>query len=576
MNNLRTKIAHAPSKCSMRFGVRFFQNGNDASKSWVPRGDTMEDFTVKALTWEMEQFQRKSAERTVPWFLRNMPPQYFIEIEKDLQRDHLRAMTALSEAGLGGNDEEETLKLCEFAAKGQLDRIQHLVNSGADPFKGDYDGRTPMHLAAAEGHLHILQYLSEMPGANLSCVDRFGGTPLDDAIRSSQPHVQDWLMEMKDKPKTEYFSEDSSSPSRTTELMLKSRNQKYVSFFNSDLDPSTVRDMVRQLNVEKYLNRAKGFVVKDKSIVLTVFEYGVPKFPTTGDIMNPTGPASAILEHWSQNKDLCSETELHEYIKSCPSSYLEHTPPAVFFIHKELIAQVDEENVVCSLIPNTFTDDPGTHWCYVITPNVFAHSEMTRLVNYLGVKGFKIQRFHMNQFREASGGMVVQRLLLKPPKDMELTDDVCRKFECSMRRLKFLDDQTLMHYEKRYPRFTLQQCEIMTAIGNMIYGVINKDLPYAFTLDRLHQVVMMPEHEKICFQISSLFEDRFNPENPLQGEEFEARVKAIKDEIDETVQTNIWQRLFWKYLDAVCQTYRTNMYVPDRMCLTMRDRKSVV
>jgi hypothetical protein len=60
---------------------------------------------------------------------------------------------------------------------------------------------------------------------------------------------------------------------------------------------------------------------------------------------------------------------------------------------------------------------------------------------------------------------------------MELTDEVCRKFENSIKRLKFLDDLTLMHYEKRYPRFSVQQCEIMTAIGNMIYGVINKDLP---------------------------------------------------------------------------------------------------
>ena len=130
-------------------------------KSWVPGAvistffvliffhwvtdDTLEDYTVKALTWEMEQFQRKSAERTVwkiwnlqkhccfewnffslevPWFLRNLPSQYFKEIDRDLQRDHLRAMTALSEAGLSSSTEEEAQKLCEFSAKGQLDRVK--------------------------------------------------------------------------------------------------------------------------------------------------------------------------------------------------------------------------------------------------------------------------------------------------------------------------------------------------------------------------------------------------------------------------------------------------------------------
>jgi glutaminase len=50
--------------------------------------------------------------------------------------------------------------------------------------KGNYDGRTALHLAASEGHLSIVQYLIES-GCFIDIIpkDRWGNTPLDDAIR---------------------------------------------------------------------------------------------------------------------------------------------------------------------------------------------------------------------------------------------------------------------------------------------------------------------------------------------------------------------------------------------------------
>merc|ERR1719410_14286 len=145
--------------------------------------EMLEDYTVKALTYEMELYQRKSAERSVPWFLKNMPPQYFREIDRDLQKDHLRALTALTEAGLASYEEEEAQKLCELAAKGDLKGVKRIVNMGAHPNAGDYDGRTPLHLAASEGHLDVLKFLITVKGTNINVFDRWGGTPLADAMR---------------------------------------------------------------------------------------------------------------------------------------------------------------------------------------------------------------------------------------------------------------------------------------------------------------------------------------------------------------------------------------------------------
>ena len=83
--------------------------------------------------------------------------------------------------------------IIEAAARGDLDGLRRLVEAGAKPDEGDYDQRTAMHLAASEGNLDVVRCLVEELGASLSRVDRWGGTPLDDAIRSKHHGVTKWL-----------------------------------------------------------------------------------------------------------------------------------------------------------------------------------------------------------------------------------------------------------------------------------------------------------------------------------------------------------------------------------------------
>jgi len=45
---------------------------------------------------------------------------------------------------------------------------------------GDYDKRTPLHLAAAEGHFDIVEELVKRL-SDVNALDRWGSTPLDEA-----------------------------------------------------------------------------------------------------------------------------------------------------------------------------------------------------------------------------------------------------------------------------------------------------------------------------------------------------------------------------------------------------------
>lgn len=74
------------------------------------------------------------------------------------------------------------------ASSGDLGELARLDVEGFDLEGGDYDERTPMHLAAAEGHLDVVEFLLEQ-GVDANVVDRWGGTPLDDARKGAHTAI---------------------------------------------------------------------------------------------------------------------------------------------------------------------------------------------------------------------------------------------------------------------------------------------------------------------------------------------------------------------------------------------------
>jgi glutaminase len=71
-------------------------------------------------------------------------------------------------------------------------RLRAVLAAGTDPNATDYDGRTGLHLAAAEAHLAAVRYLL-VSGARPGAAVRWGGTPLTDAKRARHTAVAEFL-----------------------------------------------------------------------------------------------------------------------------------------------------------------------------------------------------------------------------------------------------------------------------------------------------------------------------------------------------------------------------------------------
>ncbi|BDA49938.1 probable potassium channel AKT2 [Coccomyxa sp. Obi] len=73
--------------------------------------------------------------------------------------------------------------LCTCVFEGDLPLLRRLIAAGAPADVGDYDKRTALHIAAAEGNTAAIRLLVEEGGADVHVKDRWGNTPLDEARR---------------------------------------------------------------------------------------------------------------------------------------------------------------------------------------------------------------------------------------------------------------------------------------------------------------------------------------------------------------------------------------------------------
>lgn len=78
------------------------------------------------------------------------------------------------------DNEESILQTCiNSAAKGDLETLLKIKDHGFDFNQGDYDMRTPLHLAVNEGMIEIVKFLLEQ-NVNKNVKDRWGNRPIDD------------------------------------------------------------------------------------------------------------------------------------------------------------------------------------------------------------------------------------------------------------------------------------------------------------------------------------------------------------------------------------------------------------
>ena len=108
----------------------------------------------------------------------------------------LGASTALKSKGQNGTElvsaeDRATIgALCSAAAKNNVESIHRILKKDNSMGNGaDYDARTALHAAAAEGNGHAVEALLHYPTVAVNCLDRWKQSPLSEAIRNGHFEV---------------------------------------------------------------------------------------------------------------------------------------------------------------------------------------------------------------------------------------------------------------------------------------------------------------------------------------------------------------------------------------------------
>jgi ankyrin repeat protein len=90
-------------------------------------------------------------------------------------------------------------RILDAVRRTDINYLQMLITAGVDVNSVDYDLRTGLHIAAAEGNLRMAEYLI-VALADVNAADRWGRTPCDDAFEAEEMVVMQLMLRASARP----------------------------------------------------------------------------------------------------------------------------------------------------------------------------------------------------------------------------------------------------------------------------------------------------------------------------------------------------------------------------------------
>ncbi|CAI5536540.1 unnamed protein product [Closterium sp. Naga37s-1] len=100
----------------------------------------------------------------------------------------------LESVAVDNGDGDQVARVCGAAASGRADQLVDLLTALPSlAHCHDYNGRTPLHVASAHGHVSCINAILKCSGVDVNALDRGGSTPLLEAVKNGHTKAAEAL-----------------------------------------------------------------------------------------------------------------------------------------------------------------------------------------------------------------------------------------------------------------------------------------------------------------------------------------------------------------------------------------------
>ena len=354
---------------------------------------------------------------------------------------------------------------------------------------------------------------------------------------------------------------------RPIELTLRSEDGSQWTLMRPLDYPGVLAELVSELPHDRPLRAAKIHTATDGQLVLDTFEFG------EAERFDPQDPEQlaklkATIDYAQQHEPQWSPQELTEHFQRFSTEYVSTITPLRIYRHLELFEQVTgTDGTAVSLEPES---DPTQSRIVVAVGNAATRTMLERIATRLSRSSINIHRAYLDVIDDRTNGSIgLLGFVVQGPDGGPLQEksELWRRVRSDLLRLKWLDERTL-DLAYRHPDLDLTRAEIIIALSHLAHQVLIRTNRYAFELDRITRLA--ERNLAHAVQCADLLLDRFNPADPLGDEQYQSRLQALRDQIDNDVDLEEAQTVLNKFLDAIDAVRRTNVYLEDRYALAFR------
>jgi len=331
--------------------------------------------------------------------------------------------------------------------------------------------------------------------------------------------------------------------------------------------PGVLAEIMEELPWDQTLRTAKIHTATDGNLVIDTFEFGEAE-PFNPDDAESTKRVDEVIEYANENNLDWSRENVLDFFKTCSAEYVRTVTPLRMEKHWQLVQRLTGTDGTTVALEGE--SDPHLSRIIVAVSNSTRRSMLQRIATRLSKSKINIHRAYLDSVDDGDNGWItLVGCVVQGPDGgpIEEESELWQEVRKDLLRLKWLDPRTV-NLGYSFPELDLERAEIITALLDLVYQSLVKQNPYAFNPTRLDALTR--DNITISNSIAEIFIDRFNPDSPLSSDDYASTKQKLIEDIENNVDLEDAQSLFFKMIEAIDAVKRTNLFVEHRYALGMR------